>query len=141
MKKRNSSIWKTFFIMILVSSIIIPQSWTQEKEKKEEKEGSYYEGKRDGEIAGGADNAMVTGGATGCCLGCLGYALVPMAEKEPPYAMMKDIEHKSEDYKAGFRDGYKGKKKSQFITGVTIGWLTSLAILVIVYSNSEEEEY
>ncbi len=106
------------------------------KEKPEEVKGdTYYAGKKDGEIAGGAESQMVTGGAAGCCLGPIGYIFIPMAGTEPSSEKMESIKDKSEEYKQGYRDGYKGKKKSSFMSGVTIGWLAWIATIVVVSVN------
>jgi len=116
---------------------IIPEEISEEKEEK--KGDTYYQGKKDGEIAGGAENQMIAGGGCGCLLGPIGYLFIPMAGGEPLPEKMQSIKEKSEEYKQGYRDGYKGKKKSQFITGVSIGWAAWLAtVLVVTMSGSGE---
>lgn len=120
---------------------VIEKTTPKEKpeEKGEENKGTYYQGKKDGEIAGGAENQMVMGGAAGCCLGPIGYIFIPMAGTEPSPEKMELIKQKSEEYKQGYRDGYKGKKKSQFITGVSIGWAAWIAtVLIVTMSGSGE---
>lgn len=119
---------------------VIKETTPKEKpeEKTEEKKDSYYQGKNDGEIAGGAENQMVAGGAAGCCVGPIGYLFIPMAATEPKPEQIEKIKNKSIDYQQGYRDGYKGKKKSQFITGVTIGWGAWLALMLIALSSGGE---
>jgi len=126
MQKKPFLIGRTFVAFIIISSMIISQSWTQEKEK--EKEENYYKGKRDGEIAGEIESAMACGCISGGCLGPFGGLLFPMVRTKPYDNMMKDIEHKSEDYKSGFRDGFKEKKKSQFKKGVGIGTIIPVVV-------------
>ena len=128
MQKKPFLIGRTFIVFIIIASMIISQSWAQEKEK--EKEEIYLEGKRDGEIAGERKIVWLSGCIGGCCLGPYGGLLFPMVRTEPPFKMLKGIEHKSEIYKTGFRDGFKEKKKNQFKKGLIIGTIT-LAVAVV----------
>ncbi len=118
---------------------VIEKTTPKEKpeEKGEENKWTYYQGKKDGEIAGGAESAMACGFISGGCLGPFGGCLFPMVRTEPYDNMMKDIEHKSEVYKSGFRDGFKEKRKSQFKKGVGIGTIipvvvTTFYLIVII---------
>jgi len=122
MQKRPFLIGRTFIVFIIIASMIISQIWAQEKEK--EKEEIYLKGKRDGKIAGERKSVVGYGCISGCCLGPYGCLLAPMKITEPPFKMLKDIEHKSEIYKTGFRDGFKEKKKDQFNEGAIIGTIT-----------------
>ena len=134
MQKKPFLIGKTFIVFTIIASMTIPQIWAQEKEKEKEeipKYEIYLKGKRDGEIAGGTESAMPFGCVSGCCLGPFGCLLVPMVRTRPYDNMMKDIEHKSEVYKDGFRDGFKKKKKIQFIKGVGIGTVVLTAVIFV----------
>ena len=126
MQKKPFLIGRTFIVFIIIASMIISQSWTQEKDK--EKEEIYLKGKSDGKIAGERESARGCGCKSGCCLGPFGCLLFPMVKTEPPFKMLKDIEHKSEDYKSGFRDGFKEKKKSQFKKGIRIGTIIPVVV-------------
>ncbi|MBA7668287.1 hypothetical protein ES703_76397 [subsurface metagenome] len=119
MQKKPFLIGRTFIVFIIIASMIISQIWAQEKEK--EKEEIYLKGKRDGKIAGERKSVVLDGCIRGCGCGPFGCVLAGMVRIEPPFKMLKDIEHKSEVYKAGFRDGFKEKKKNQLIKGVIIG--------------------
>jgi len=151
MQKKPFLIGRTFIVFIIIASMTIPQIWAQEKEKEKEeiyKNEIYLKGKRDGEIAGERESAMACGCISGGCLGPFGGLLFPMVRTEPYDNMMKDIEHKSEVYKAGFRDGFKEKKKSQFKKGVGIGTIIPVVVTVatlvyvglVVYSVYEDPQ-
>ena len=130
MQKKPFLIGRTFIVFTIIASMTIPQIWAQEKEK--EKEEIYLKGKRDGEIAGERKIVMLSGCISGCCLGPFGGLLFPIVRTEPPFKMLKDIEHKSEIYKTGFRDGFKEKKKNQFKKGVIIGTIPFAVAVVSI---------
>ncbi|MDI6840550.1 MAG: hypothetical protein QMD71_06870 [bacterium] len=100
--------WKRFLVAGVFLFVGVSQGVAQEG-------GTYVEGKHDREIAGGSGNTMCLGGGIGCLFGPLGYLCIPMAGTEPPYSIMLELKNKSEDYKLGFREGYKGKKKRFYI--------------------------
>ena len=131
---KGEIMWLRYLIPLIVICLVVPYGFAEEQVTAE-KTGTYAGGKIDGEVIGGEGSMMLGGGAAGCLLGPIGYLFIPMAGSEPPYYMMKDIEDKNDDYKLGFREGYKGKKKSQFIQGVTVGWLAWLAIVVLAVSS------
>ena len=127
MQKKPFLIGRAFNVFTIIASMTIPQIWAQEKEKEKEeiyKYEIYLKGKRDGKIAGAIESARGCGCKSGCCLGPFAGLLFPRVKTEPPFKMLKDIEHKSEIYKTGFRDGFKEKKKDQFNEGAIIGTIT-----------------
>ena len=132
MQKKPFLIGRTFIVFTIIASMTIPQIWAQEKEEEKEEMEIYLKGKRDGKIAGEIESARGCGCISGCCLGPFGCLLFPRVKTEPPFKMLKDIEHKSEIYKTGFRDGFKEKKKDQFNKGVIIGTAAFVVGYVVV---------
>lgn len=107
------------------------------------KAGTYSEGKVVGESMS-KGNEMCIGCGSGCLFGALGY-LYPFCFSHEPEAgvLLETTKGKSEEYKAGFIDGYKHKKRSEAMKGTTGGCLLSsigaiiYTIVVIAAASSE----
>ncbi len=102
------------------------------EEKKKISLETYLDGKNDGEKIVKSENIVsLYGGGAGLLLGPIGYLGYVLVKTEPPYSTIESIKDKSENYQLGFCEGYKNKRKSQYLNAVTTGMIVGLGIGVI----------
>jgi len=113
-----------------------------QEEMKLEVLDSYFQGQQDGEMAGGQGSMFLGGAVTGILFGPFGYLGVLAVNPSPTsYHQQSFLKGKSDDYYYGFCEGLKGKQRSMFLRGNSLGWGVWIAIVLIASASASSSGY
>ena len=137
---RNKNSYFRFVMLIVMSiSLLTPNTVLAQTNTEEKKVDYYYEGQDEAKRDYSGGTAMLGGLASGFILGFIGwgigYLVVGGQSVDVPRRYTTDLEsNQRRDFKDGYIDYVKKKRKSKFIKGTAVG---TLAIVVIILTITD----
>ena len=136
---RNKNSYFRFVMLIVMSiSLLTPNTVLAQTNTEEKKVDYYYEGQDEAKRDYSGGGAMVGGFASvflGPIVLGIGYLIVGGKSVDVPRRYTTDLEsNQRRDFKDGYIDYVKKKRKSKFIKGTAVG---TLAIVVIILTITD----
>ena len=142
MVRNENSYFRVLLLIVMSISLLTPHTVLAQTNTEEKKVDYYYEGEDTAKRDYSGGTAMLGGLASGLILGFIGWGIgvliVGGQSVDVPRRYTTDLEsNQRRDFKDGYIDYVKKKRKSKFIKGTAVATLAIVVIISIILDDAK----